>query len=214
MCRIIAIKAKQPEDCNGLIRHFSQMCRESKEYQGHGWGAAWMEKGEWREYHSIMPIWEDNLPEIPKTKMLIGHARSAFQNKDILLENTMPFTNPGKKRVFAFNGELRGVRITIEGRIGAEKIFNYVQKLSKRSIMEGLQKSLPIIEKRSSYVRAMNMIIAEGDRLYAATIYNEDPEYFTMHMHKGEGMTIVCSQPIGNMDWSRIENYTIAEIKG
>ena len=212
MCRIIAIKTEQPEDNNERLRLFSEMCKNSKEYQGHGWGLAWLERGEWKEHHSIIPIWEDNLPTIPKTTRLLVHARSAFQNKDIILENTMPFTNTKKKRVFIFNGELRGVRINIEGRIGAEKIFNYIQKLSRENLLEGIKKAVPIIEKKSSYIRAMNMIIAEEERLYLSTIYNEQPEYFTMHKYEENEIIIVCSEPIDNKKWIGIDNNIIEEI--
>jgi len=36
----------------------------------------------------------------------VAHARSAFEDKDIVVENNMPFTDG--ERVFIFNGELRG----------------------------------------------------------------------------------------------------------
>jgi len=212
MCRIIGIKTEEPEDNNERLKQFSQMCKNSKEYQGHGWGMAWYDGREWKEHHSIIPIWKDNIPKIAKTTRLIIHARSAFQNKDIILENTMPFTNPKKNRIFVFNGELRGVRINIEGRIGAEKIFNYIQRITKDDILEGLKKALPIIVKKSSYIRAMNMIIAEEKRLYLSTKYNEQPEYFTMHRYEENGIKIVCSEPIDDKKWERIENNTIEEI--
>ena len=212
MCRIITIKTEEPEDSNERLRQFAEMCRKSKEYQGHGYGIAWHENGEWKEHHSIIPIWEDNLPIIPKTRRLLAHARSAFQNKDILLENTMPFSNPKKKRVFVFNGELRGVKIRVEGRIGAEKVFNYIQRLTRESMLEGMRKAMPIIEKKSSYIRAMNMIIAEEERLYLSTKYNEDPNYFRMHIHESDGTIIACSEPIGSKEWEPIPNNTIKEI--
>ena len=47
--------------------------------------------------------------------------------KGIKIENNMPFT--GGNYVYVFNGELRGVRIKEKGRIGAEKIFNYINRL-------------------------------------------------------------------------------------
>ncbi len=212
MCRIIGIESELPIDNNQRLRLFSEICKNSKEYQGHGWGLAYYNGRSWIEYHSIIPIWEDELPQIPKTTRLLVHARSAFQNKDILLENTMPFTNKSKNRVFIFNGELRGVKIRIEGRIGAEKIFNYIQKLSRESLFDGIKKAVPIIEKKSSYIRAMNMIIAEDEKLYLTTMYNEQPEYFNMYKYEENEIKIVCSEPIDNNKWIKIENNTIEEI--
>ncbi len=66
----------------------------------------------------------------PTTKRLIVHARSAFQDKDIVVENNMPFYDD--KYIFIFNGELNGVKIKSDGRIGAEKILILLNDLIMR----------------------------------------------------------------------------------
>ncbi len=40
----------------------------------------------------------------------------------------MPFYDD--QFIFIFNGELRGVRIKADGRIGAEKIFNFIKRFN------------------------------------------------------------------------------------
>lgn len=212
MCRILGIKSKEILNVNDNLVKFAQMCRESKEYQGDGWGCAWLENEDWKEHHSITPIWADKLPKIPETTRFLVHARSAFQNKDIILENTMPFSNSEKKRVFIFNGEIRGVRINVDGRIGAEKIFTYIQLLSKNSIEEGIRKAVPIIEKKSSYIRAMNMLIAEGEDIYYVSHYNEQPEYFNLYRNDTEKYSMICSAPIDQNEWTLLNNKTIEKM--
>ena len=49
----------------------------------------------------------------------------------------MPFTNGD--RVFIFNGELRGVRVKADGRIGAEKIFNYILRFDKGDLNQAVR---------------------------------------------------------------------------
>lgn len=195
-------------DPNERLRAFAALCEQSKEYQGHGWGCAWLENGTWREHHSITPIWEDEPPRIPQTSRFVAHARSAFQNEGITIENTMPFEHD--ERVFVFNGELRGVRIRSEGRIGAEKIFRYVTRFDP-DLLASLRRAVPIIEKRSEYVRAMNFIIATREGITIVSHYNEDEDYFTLHRTVADGVTIVSSMPLDE-GWTPIPNKTIEVI--
>jgi len=124
---LLYVESAESFDIASHLLPFSQTAKASKEYQGHGWGCSWIEDGRWKTHKNIRPIWEDDFSGMPKTKRLLGHARSAFRNEGIAVENNMPFESGG--RVFAFNGELHGVRIREEGRIGAEKIFNLILRL-------------------------------------------------------------------------------------
>ena len=209
MCRLLAITADENVDTNDELAAFAQMCKESAEYQGHGWGCAWFENGRWNHHHSITPIWEDTLPSIPRTQRFVAHARSAFRNEGITIENTMPFGDD--ERVFIFNGELRGVRITSHGRIGAEKIYNYILRFGTDDIVSSLRKAIRIIERRTERIRAMNIIIADREGLTIATHHTQEPEYFTMHRVQNGPKRIVCSQPLGS-GWIAIPNKTIEVI--
>ena len=125
MCRILWVRSEKPIEITDHLKHFASISRDSNEYQGHGWGCAWIENGLWKIYRNIKPVWEDDLSSFGTTNLLLAHARSAFRDEGIEVENNMPFFD-GKK-VFIFNGELKGVRIREQGRIGAEKIFNYIK---------------------------------------------------------------------------------------
>ena len=154
-------------------RHVRAIARDSREYQGHGWGCAWLEDGRWRLYHDIRPVWEDRHDRFGETTLLLAHARSAFRDEGIRVENNMPFADG--RHVFVFNGELRGVRIREQGRIGAEKVFNYVKRFDRGDMHEALERALAVIEKRSRYVRAMNVILASAGRVHVSCRFAEDP---------------------------------------
>ena len=211
MCRLLWLRAEHPVDVSVHLAHFARLCQESTEYQGHGWGCATLAGDQWCLHHSLSPIWEDDLTVFGETRLFLAHARSAFRDEGITIENNMPFTQADE--VFIFNGELNGVRIREEGRIGAEKIFNYTRRFSHQGPLVGLKKSVEVIEKRTRYIRALNFIIATPERSLLATVYNENPEYFQMQRTSVDGLDVVCSEqyPVGG-PWRPIENRTVIEL--
>ena len=211
MCRLLWLRADHPVDVSVHLAHFARLCEESTEYQGHGWGCASLAGDQWRFHRSLSPIWEDDWPVFGETRLFLAHARSAFRDEGIAIENNMPFAQANE--VFIFNGELNGVRIREEGRIGAEKIFNYTRRFSHQGPLAGLKKSVEVIEKRTRYIRALNLIIATPERSLLATIYNENPGYFQMQRASGGGLDVVCSEryPVGS-SWRPIENRTVIEL--
>jgi predicted glutamine amidotransferase len=207
MCRILSASSENPFSITGLLESFAEMAQTSAEYQGHGWGCCWREAESWRHHHDIKPIWEDDLSQFGETTLLLVHARSAFRDEGIVVENNMPFSDG--ESVFIFNGELRGVRIKSEGRIGAEKIYNYIRRFDKGDKLAALEKATSIIKKQTSYVRAMNIIISDGNTSWLSTSYSESPEYFQMVQKQNGNIKLVCSHPFTNQtDWTRIDNYT------
>ena len=211
MCRILYARCATPFPIAEKLRPFAELSRDSREFQGHGWGCAWRENGAWRQYHDIRPIWEDDLDQFGETSLLLVHARSAFRDEGIVVENNMPFSDG--ESVFIFNGELRGVRIQSEGRIGAEKIYNYIRRFDKGDKLEATRRGVDIINKRSAYVRAMNLILSDGDDSVLSTGFGEDPDYFQMHQKRTDALHLVCSDPFpGQTDWQVIENHTTVRL--
>ena len=121
MCRLLWLRAPKPVQLTQHLEAFAAICKDSSEYQGHGWGCTWLDDNQWRSHHSITPIWEDALDGFNDTSLFLAHARSAFRDEGILVENNMPFIN--RNRVFIFNGELSGVRIRESGRIGLKRFL-------------------------------------------------------------------------------------------
>ena len=211
MCRILYARSDTGFSIVSLLEPFAQMSRVSPEYQGHGWGCSWREGNSWRHYHNIQPVWEDDFSQFGETSLLLVHARSAFRDEGIVIENNMPFSDG--ESVFIFNGELRGVRIKSPGRIGAEKIYNYIRRFDKGDKLAALDKGTDIIDKRSSYVRAMNIIMSDGEQSWLSTRYSENPDYFQMHQRQDGAIKLVCSQPFADeSDWTPIPNNTTVSL--
>lgn len=186
------------------LEAFSVLSKNSKEYQGHGWGCAYIdEAGNWQYYRNIMPIWEDRLDQFGKTTFLLAHARSAFQDTDLVLENNMPFYDD--RSIFLFNGELRGVRIREQGKTGAQKIFNLINRSDRKDFKTALEKTISFIKARTRHVRAMNIIITDREKLYVNNSFLEDPDYFQMYYKKMSGAIAICSDPFPKeKNWQRM----------
>lgn len=212
MCRLLAMTAAEPVDLAAHLRAFAEVARRSREYQGHGWGCAWPENGGWRTYHSLSPIWEDDLDGFGRARAIVAHARSAFRDEGIQVENNMPFVD--SSLAFAFNGELRGVRIAESGRIGAEKLFRFLVKRGAARGGEAARTAVRLVEQRTRYVRAMNFVLASPGRFLVCSSFNEDADYFTLHARRGAGMTVVCSAPCeaGDGAWEELPNGTLEAI--
>ena len=207
MCRILYVRGEEPFAIAEQLDAFAELARESREYQGHGWGCAWLEDGAWRQYHDIRPVWEDDRQGFGHPRLLLAHARSAFRDEGIRIENNMPFSDG--RSIFIFNGELRGVRVQSEGRIGAEKIYNYVRRFDRGDLCAAAARAVDIIKRRSAYVRAMNFILSDGEQTCLSTNFAEDPDYFQLHEKRDGGLHLVCSQPFPrDRGWSGIENHT------
>ena len=205
MCRLLCVHSQRSFTIESHLDVFAAIARDSREYQGHGWGCAWLVDGQWRLHRGIRPVWEDRRDRFGETTLLLAHARSAFRDEGICVENNMPFDDG--RHVFIFNGELRGVRIREQGRIGAEKIFNYVKRFDRGDMHEALERGLSVIDKRTRYVRAMNVILASPARVHVSCRFAEDPDYFQLRERDSGGVRIICSDPYPRTsEWTRIDN--------
>jgi predicted glutamine amidotransferase len=205
MCRLLLVHSPAAFDPAPHLRAFAEIARNSREFQGHGWGCAVLSGDGWSFYRDIRPVWEDDPGRFPLTTRLLAHARSAFRDEGIAVENNMPFTDG--ETVFLFNGELHGVRLKAEGRIGAEKIFNVIRRSGSGKGPEALRKAVRVIESRTRYVKAMNIILSDAGNAWASSLFNEDSDYFTLRRKTADGVTVVCSEPYPGTDgWEKLEN--------
>ncbi|MHA2099328.1 MAG: class II glutamine amidotransferase [Candidatus Kariarchaeaceae archaeon] len=202
MCRILSVRSSSPIDIPSHLEHLSNISKNSKEFQGHGWGITYIENNQWKLYKNINPIWESDLSVLRESNIFLAHARSAFQDEGITIENNMPFLS--NDLAFIFNGELRGVKIKEEGRIGAEKVFNFIQRFNNGDLEKGITKAVGLINKKTDYIRALNFIISDGIKFYTMCQYNEDPEYFNLHKSVNDDLTIVSSEVYGSYSWDKI----------
>lgn len=210
MCRLLAVRGHAPLDTAALLAPFAALARASREFQGDGWGCAWWTERGWERYRSVRPIWEDDLRRFGSHRLFVAHARSAFRNEGIAQAHNMPFI--AGDAAFVFNGELRGVRIAEEGRIGAEKLFNLFQRIAPPGVDEW-RRAVANVAARTRYVRAMNFVHARPEAFTVASLFNEDPGYFTMAVHRDDARVIICSEPLDERDgWAPIANGTVEHV--
>lgn len=211
MCRLLAIRSSRNFNIQTHLEKFARISRDSVEYQGHGWGCSFIRSGKWHHHHSIEPIWKDQLDIFGESTLLVAHARSAFQNEGISIENNMPFIQGN--RVFIFNGEIRGVRLKVEGRIGAEKIFNLIQRLDRGNLKTAVSRALKILETKSAKLKACNVILATPEKLLLTSRFTERAEYFTMHRVLSDPL-IICSEryPVEHDEWRAVAEGSVEEV--
>ena len=208
MCRLLTVRSQTPFAIAPHLKNFADISKNSREYQGHGWGYAYLDDvAGWKIYKNINPVWEDDFSQFSETTLLVAHARSAFENRDIVIENNMPFFDG--RTVYIFNGELRGVRIREKGRIGAQKIFNYIRRFDKGDTQQALVKAVGIIQKRTRHIRGMNIILVNAEGIFVSSNFTEDEEYFTMWYREGNEL-VICSAPYPKeKNWQRIANDSV-----
>ena len=208
MCRLLTVKSDTPFAITPHLAKFAHIAQNSKEYQGHGWGCAFLDEfDEWQLYKNIDPVWQDDVSRFGETRLLVVHARSAFEDRDIVIENNMPFFDG--RTAFIFNGELRGVKIREAGRIGAEKVFNYIRRFDKGDTRRALIKAVGIIRKRTRFIRGMNIIMVNEDGIFVSSYFTQDEDYFTMHHKQGREL-VICSEPYpAEKNWYPIANDSV-----
>lgn len=205
MCRLLAVRSPTPVPISPYLEQFARLAQASQAYQGHGWGMAYRDAAnQWVHYKNIQPIWDADVQQFPASDLFLVHARSAYRDEGIVVDNNMPFHD--EDAVFMFNGELQGVRIKAEGRIGAEKIFRVIKRFYRGDLGDALRQGTAFIRQRTRAIRAMNIIMADTQQLYISSFYTGDPAYFQMAMQRG-AVTVVCSEPLpGQTDWQRLPN--------
>ena len=223
MCRILALCASEPLDVNPWIRAFADQCQASKEFQGHGWGVASRTNERWLHHRSIQPIWEDAAHQAPESRLVIVHARSAFRNEGIEVGNNMPFVS--KDLTFAFNGELRGVKLYVPGTTGAAKLFHLLERFrvsADGDVGAALERVDQVVARRSEHVRALNIVVSDGRQLWVNSHFADDPDYFTLNdawlPEISGGLRVVSSERFDVLgispEWTAIPNHSLRVIPG
>jgi glutamine amidotransferase len=205
MCRLLAVTSARPVDVSRHLDAFTRVCRDSREYQGHGWGCGVWRGGGWEMYRTTRPIWEDGFRPAGEVRTFVAHARSAFREEEIALESNMPFVRGD--RAFIFNGELRGVRLAMEGRTGAEKLFRYIDRRGPGTLSGSVERAMSVVRKRTARIRACNFILAEPGRFHLHSLFEGESDYFTLWLRRSEHDLVIGSQPYPEESgWEAIPN--------
>jgi predicted glutamine amidotransferase len=224
MCRILAVRSVRPVAPGPFLRAFALRCRGSKEYQGDGWGVAWREGGAWRTWRTVEPVWSKEPPDVPATTLFLAHARSAFRNEGVVVANNMPFVDGSL--AFAFNGELRGVRLRAPGETGAWRLLHLLRRFTDAAagdVGAALRRLDAVVMARAEYVRALNVVASDGDRVWVNSRWGEDPDYFTLWRASlgppAGRVSVVASEPLDlpsgtTRSWEPVPNGVTEELAG
>lgn len=218
MCRFLLAKSKNNLNPEPVLNQFADMCRDSQteegDWQGDGWGVSWINtNGGWQLEKSLKPIWEDReqFNKIPKTRVLVAHARSAtFAKHKGNIDYNQPFLNGGY--CYVFNGMLKGVRLKAEGQIGAQKVWSLLQnELVTNKPLQALENINRTLRKNSREIKGLNIGLTVKDNFFVLCGKQNNGEYFTLRKMLGGDTQIICSEEIGNYNFEKMkENETIA----
>jgi len=215
MCRFLLLKSKKAVSPKQFLVEFSEMAEKSKafdgDWQGDGWGFSWLDKkSSWKLYRSLKPVWKDRstFSSFPKTLFFAIHARSAsFPQHKGNIEFNQPYVN--NPAIFVFNGYLKGVSLSIPGKIGAEKIWYLLRKTLKEyrprgdrplgeKPIEALEQVKNLLKKNTKQIQALNIGYSDGEKIYALSYYTNHPEYYQLRYVKNHDLSLIVSEPMGD----------------
>lgn len=202
MCRFLLCKSTQPIHPEKIISAFAKMAKASKvfdgDWQGDGWGFSWFQDNQWQNYKSLQPIWEEpeKFSSFPQAHIFSIHARSASfpQHKNNIAYN-QPYSNDSYS--YVFNGLLQGVKLTLPGDIGAQKIWWLLNRYLKNSnLTQAFYKTAEMLKKNSRQIQALNIGIAGTNTIAAYCHFNVHPDYYALHYLDEPAIKIICSEVI------------------
>lgn len=213
MCRFLLAKSNNKLNTKKLLTHFASMCETCRapdgDWQGDGFGIAWKNENEWKLVKSLKPIWEekDLFNQVSDTYLFVAHARSAgFPQHKGIIEYNQPFIEGDL--CFVFNGMIRGVRLTmsLEGTIGAQKIFSLIKNLLYNEKIETVLKKVDeLLLENTTKIEGMNIGLIKGNIFHVLCQYADNADYFGIRYFQEDSTTLVCSQPIGNFNWQTMK---------
>jgi predicted glutamine amidotransferase len=212
MCRFLLVKSTKPIRPKELLSKFSLMAEISKapdgDWQGDGWGIAWKQENVWQRKAFLSPIWEskDKFCNLPLTNCFSVHARSASFKKDKgLVDYNQPYINDHYS--FTFNGLLEGIAFPrpLAGSIGAQKIWSLFQQNCLINQKQALNLTIKELNQYSKKVKALNLGLSDGERLFAYCQFSDFSDYYTLKIHQTQAQSIVCSEALEGLDFSPLK---------
>lgn len=210
MCRFAYIQSDQPIDVGTFLQSFSRNCVTSREFQGDGWGIAWWTEFGWHLHREIEPIWLRQTSHFPTSTRFLIHARSAFEQYRVSLPQNMPFAS--SHQAFAFNGELRGVRMRVPGSTGAAKIFHLLRQDHGDSGLDRARRVTKLLLQRTRQLRASNFVWTRQAETLICCLYRDQPEYFRLQYSQRPGLTLVASDALDHGPWSALKSDQMLRI--
>jgi len=183
-----------------------------------GWGIAYIKDGELIVEKSTDSIYEDHkLDQFREleTNLVIIHARKRTQG-NVTEVDTQPFKR--ENFVFFHNGNIKDEILFDQkyqpfGDTDSEKLFSSIF-----TELEGTQQ-IPLAIRNSfkkfQNCKGTNIILSSPERTFVAIKNHLLPKYYGMKITKKDGLLIISSEILSNMEhlqWDNLEQNDIVEI--
>ena len=229
MCRMIAFASQEPREIAPFLSHLARLSAQGNLVDGwerrpggnhpDGWGIAFRQEGETRLIRSGEPASTD--PALGtirgSTGRFLGHVRYASDTSTVNAANAHPFLVRGI--ALAHNG-------TFKGRIGEEaerrKVSDtlvFLESLAdrwKERTPAGLCEALSTLlgeQKLVGAYSAANLLIANGEAIFALRDYRKREDYYTLFLRAEPGLVILASEPLDDSPgWRALENGELVEL--
>lgn len=232
MCRLLGVLSDKSVEAS-WIRQFKDLAKsgKTKDGGGHqdGWGIVAYQDNT-PSYLGREPVSAIGDPKYDmavsalssgaiSTKCLIAHVRKASPGIEINLKNTHPFVY--KNWTFCHNGTLfefkPTLQVPMEGTTDSETLFKYMlpgllanlEKPYHERILDSIRDAKKLMKR----YRAINLLIANGESLYAYRDFNEkevSPELITLKYCRTENAVVACSEPLSGRvpekEWEDLKN--------
>jgi predicted glutamine amidotransferase len=206
------VRSEKAVDSRPFLDLFADLARATPapdgDWQGDGWGAAWLEGNEWRTLKSERPIWEDlsTFEKFPAAATFCAHARSAsFPRQKNRIDLNQPYVDGSF--AYVFNGFLEGVTppIPLTGEIGAQKIWSQLKKNLARADEAGPENVLDdlavFLDRHARKIHGLNVGLCDGRRLYALTRFDANENYYRLRGFRSPDLSIICSGTLPGWDF-------------
>ena len=106
------------------------------------------------------------------------------------------------------NGTVRDIeRLGLAHGTDSQRLLFWLARRWKPRTPERLEECLRDLLQSVSDFSALNLLLSEGENLYAFCAFRTNPEYFTLWFRKGGDFVAVASEPAdGEEGWSPMEN--------
>lgn len=144
----------------------------------------------------------------PETALVVGHARKASPEYGTLVGaiHAQPLVRDG---VFlAHNGTIRDVGALGEATgTDSQRLLDWLcyawQPRTTERLAGVLRELLGVVRDYT----AINLLLTDGVFLCGFCCYTRDPDYYTVHWRRGDGVVVVASEPTdGQPGWRRLAN--------
>ncbi len=218
MCRLLGVLSQTPQplahhlrDAPHSLLRMSLWGQKAPHRDGVGWayrdGRGRMRLHRWG---ARALAGRDGLPGdlTPATTLLLAHARKAspeFRGLRGAL-HAQPMSRDGL--LLAHNGTVRDAHVLGAGTsTDSQALLHWLARAWTPRTPEGLREALQELLGLVRDFTALNLLVTDGEVLYALCLYTGDPGYYTLHLRRGGEEVVVASEPAeGEPGWTPMEN--------